>query len=367
MFVEDRTINAHLIEGEELKSKGKSKSLIITITLILISILVGLFIIKSNVFFSKGSSYSIDKANALFENNQINAAYSHISKLIIEDSTNVQAYLFRVKIHEESRRYENALEDLKVAERLSSKDAFIYERYGVIYAKMNRLDESIQYLNKAISIDASNTNIYNNRGISYSLMKRHDSALLDFNMALKIEENNHQARLNRANLYYTLSEYEKSKSDLELLKKFQDNNFPINFKLGLIELKSGNQTAGLEIIRPFATTTNRAAQIAENLVEEKLFEESLEFYKIAIGDEGLREKMFFQRADVYNQLGDYQNAIDDLLVIVETMPKAIVFFKIGVLYLKLDQLDKACEFWNEAKIRDHKKSQELIEEYCFKS
>lgn len=332
-----------------------------------IALTMGYFMTKNGFFNEKQSKFSIAKAEALLNNNQKTAAFSHISKLILEDSTKHEAYIFRAQIHENEGRFENAIQDIQKAEKFGADKAYVFERYGVLYAKQNQLEKSLSFLNKAIDQEQSNTYLYNSRGITFSLMENFELALLDFNKAIEVEPQNNQARLNRANLFFKTSDYDKAKKDLEYLKGIEPQNFPINFKLGLIELKKGNIEIGLEMIRPFATTSHRAAQIAENLVSERFFEESLEFYKIAIGNESLREKMFFQRADVYHELNQYQNAIDDLLIIVETMPGAAIFYKIGILYMKLEDIGKACEFWHEAKIREHVKVQELINQYCPKS
>ena len=64
------------------------------------------------------------------------------------------------------------------------------------------------------------------------------------------------------------------------------------------------------------------------------------------------------------KLQEFQNAIDDLMAILEKMPNPQFFFEIGNLYQNLNNKDKSCEFWNEGASRNHQQCKELIEKHC---
>src|SRR3954462_8119047 len=70
---------------------------------------------------------------------------------------------------------------------------------------------------------------------------------------------------------------------------------------------------------------------------------------------------YFNRANTFYELHEYYSALDDVSKVVEKKPDTVVvFFLQGLIYSKLRQFDKAIQYFNEARRRDVKNAEVLI-------
>ncbi len=314
---------------------------------------------------SRGRAMAInEKAQVLLKKGQTDAAFQQINMALSIEPELIKGLINRAKIYEEKKQLEKALKDLTNAKNKNPKSEQVLNIRGALLAKMGKLEESYSDLSKAIELQSESAELYNNRGITNSMRKNYSEAITDFGKAIHLSPQNAQFYLNRANLFFQMDSLEDAKSDLLYLKSIQPKNFPINFQLGLIALKQNRRDEAKKTFDTYAGDPIHAAQIAERLTREGYWRESLDYFKIAIGNEQVRDKAYYQRSETYMKLGEYQNAIDDLLVVIEHLPGPPLFHRIGTLYLKLNDIENACHFWKEAQSRNYKEVEELIEKYC---
>jgi len=236
---------------------------------------------------------------------------------------------------------------------------------GVVYGKLNQVDKAIADFSKALSLAPKNTELLNNRGIAYSIQGESEKALADFDQAIELQPLAKQFRINRGNLYAQMDRTKDALADYQWVYEKEPEQMAVAYPLAKLYFKAGEPSKAKAVLRPFEANQQSASEVAQRLSADSLAKESLPYFTIAMGAPNLRDQSLYQRAQAFKQLGETQNAIDDLLAILENMPNAQVFFEIGNLYWKQENQAKACEFWQEAAIRDHKQAKILNQQNCF--
>lgn len=235
---------------------------------------------------------------------------------------------------------------------------------GVSFAKLNQLEQAVEDFNMAISIRPQNAELLNNRGIAYSILGKNQKALLDFNKAIDLQPLNTQFSVNRGNLYVQMGKTKKALEDYLRAYKQDSRSIAIAYPLAKTYFQTKEGKKAKEILRPFTAKQQVASEIANRLVADSLAKESLPYYTIAIEEESIRDKSLYQRAQAYKQLGETQNAIDDLIAILENVPNPQIFLEIGNLYWQREEKTEACDYWNEGAIRNHTACKALLEKHC---
>ncbi|MEQ8910428.1 MAG: tetratricopeptide repeat protein [Vicingaceae bacterium] len=311
------------------------------------------------------------KAMALNERGQVQmkagqgqAAFRDIQKALELEPTLARGLMNRAVIYDKSGQAQKALNDLNklLSENRESVDAL--KLRGVVYGKLNQVEKAIVDFSRALELAPKNTELLNNRGIAYSIKGENQKALADFNQALDLQPLAKQFRINRGNLYVKMGEREKALADYQWVYKKEPNSLAVAYPLAKMYFESGQSKKAKEILRPFEAKQQKASELANRLAADSLAKESLPYYTIAMGEEKLRDQSLYQRAQAYKQLGETQNAIDDLIAILENLPNPQIFFEIGNLYWEKGEAEKACEFWKEGAMRKHAPCQAMLDKHC---
>lgn len=311
------------------------------------------------------------KAMALNERGQVyykagnsGLAIKDINQALKIEPNLLRGLLNRANLYDVNNQFDLALKDLNKALEAFPESVEALKIRGVIYSKQNKASNAIADFNAAIAITPQRADLYNNRGIAYSIMDSIDLALKDFAKAIELENQFIDAYVNRANLYININQPTKAQEDLAIAYTANPNNFIYAYLIAKTHLMNGKPEKAHAFLEPFSRDELFAAKVGERLFADGYLEESLSYFSIAIGNESIREKSFYQRAQVYKGLGQHQNAIDDLMVIIEKMPGGQFFLEIANLYQELGNQEKACKFWNEGAIRDHRESKNMLDKYC---
>ena len=311
---------------------------------------------KAMAFNERGQVY-------LKQGNQT-SAIGDISRALKLEPTLLRGLLNRAKLYDLQNKLDLALKDLNKALEKYPESVEALKNRGVILSKQNKAEQAIVDFDKAIGITPKRADLYNNKGIAYSILNNSEAALENFAKAIKLEEEYIDAYVNRANLYIQLNEPLKAQEDLAIAYSNNSDNFIYGYLIAKTHLMTGKPDKADAFLAPFAKDELVAAKVGERLLGDGYPEHSLKYFNIAIGNESIREKTFYQRAQVYKALGQKQNAIDDLMVIIEKMPGGIFFYEIAMLYQELENMEKACKFLNEGAIRDHPQSKAKYDELC---
>lgn len=293
-----------------------------------------------------------------------NLAIQDINKALKIEPELFRALLNRANLYELNQQLELALKDLNQALEKYPNAIEAMRIRSAVYGKMNRPELAIADLNSALELNPNRADLLNNRGIAYSMTKQYDLAEADFNLALENNPYYIDAKINRANLYLSQEKIKKAKNAFLQILDEQPENFRVSLLLSSALLNEGKLDSSQQVLESFAVKELYAGEIAQHYAQNGYYKLSLDYYSIALGEESIRERTLYQRALSYKELGEYQNAIDDLMAILEKMPNPQFFYEIAELYWILERPEKACEFWNEAAKRKHQQAAQRIDEHC---
>lgn len=292
------------------------------------------------------------------------AAFSDINKALNLQPDLRRALMNRANIYERNQKTLEALNDINNVLAQNENDVEALKIRSVLLAKNGETENAINDLKKAIDLQAERADLYNNLGIAYSILNDTNKAMQAFDQAITVDPYYFEVYVNRGNLYLQLKNYEAAENDfLKVLKEYP-NQQSTRYLLAKCYLEQDEEEMAKATLDQIAQNTLLAGQVGERLLSEGYPKLSIHYYTIAIGNESIRDKSYYQRATAYKQMKEYQNAIDDLLVIVETLPGPQLFFEIANLYLELNDLESSCKFWKEAADRGHKPAAELLEKNC---
>ncbi len=110
---------------------------------------------------------------------------------VIELKPNIDSYLNRGDIYQESKEHNKALSDYNAALKLNNEDAYAYNRRGLAYHALNQYDKAIEDFSKAIEL-ADFEEAFKNRGFTYHKMGKTAEAAQDFEEYLELGLNDPQ-------------------------------------------------------------------------------------------------------------------------------------------------------------------------------
>ena len=306
-----------------------------------------------------------ERGQIRYKQGQYKAALRDVEQALELQPKLPRGLMNRALLYDRFGQPQKALADLNVLLEASADQVDALKLRGVVYGKLNQVNKAIADFSEALAIAPENTELLNNRGIAYSILGENEKALADFNQAIELQPLSKQFRINRGNLYAQMEQNDSALADYRWVYEKEPKQLAIAYPLAKLYFETGKSSKAKAVLKPFEANQQSASKVAQRLAADSLAQESLPYFSIAMGAPNLRDQSLYQRAQAYKQLDESQNAIDDLLAILENMPNAQIFFEIGNLYWQQENQAKACEFWQEAAIRDHQQAKELNRENCF--
>lgn len=305
-----------------------------------------------------------ERGQIAYKDGKLALAQSDINRALTIEPQMKRALLNRANIYDKTGQLENALKDLDKVLVLEDSSTDALKIRSSIYGKLGKSDKALDDLNRAVSLDPNSPELFNNLGIVYSIKNEYPKALENFKKAVELSPYYLQARMNLGKLYIDLGENENALEQLAIVYDEDPELYYNAYLLGKTYFKMNEAEKAERILRKFANEQRQASQIANQLFRDSLVAESIPYFTIAIGEEDIRSKSLYQRAQAYKAVGQTQNAIDDLLGVVESVPKGPFFIELGMLSLELENKVDACDFFEEAKKRDQAEANQLIAKYC---
>lgn len=239
---------------------------------------------------------------------QYENALSCFDRVIELDPTYAQAYLGRAQTYNDMGRTDAALTDYTRAAELNP--AFyrflnrVYINRALTHMELEQLDMALRDINYAITINPEESKAFVNRAKIYQGMKKNDLAIEDLKRALELESRFALPHIFLAELYLEGGELDQANSHIEEAEKIGDSEIS-----GQIILLKASIVRQIE----------RHASLAD--LNKK------------IANEPNNGQHYFNRSNVYEQLGDVQKRITDLKKAVELNPQfAEAHFQLSSIY-----------------------------------
>ncbi len=134
-----------------------------------------------------------NQAENLISSGEYAQASDLYSKVIAQDSENLNAYLRRGFCHSVLKNYDAAIADFGVVIEKHGRDPFSFISRGSAYNKLEKYETALADFDKALSIDPDNQEAFNNRGWAKNGLELYKEACEDWKTSKKL--GNEEAKL----------------------------------------------------------------------------------------------------------------------------------------------------------------------------
>lgn len=196
------------------------------------------------------------------------------------------------------------------------------EIFRIALAATNEGDYNLALtsFNRAISIDPNRNYFYYNRGMLYKTMGKPDMALPDFQKSSELKPTA-EAHYQMGLIKYQRDDFAGAKNEFEQAKLIREDLDNLNFYLGMIYFKDKNYEDALRCFQLFTArvVNNPDAFYFRGFCEAKAgkYEEALLSLKAALIYKDRDWKFYFKMYEVYLALGDKQDALNNITMIIE--------------------------------------------------
>ena len=147
------------------------------------------------------SEQYLEQANQGFEHRAYFNALNSANQAIQQDPKNIDAYLFRAKVHVQLGYLNEAIDDCGKAINLDGKNVGAYLQRGAYYSLLSDREKG-----KAEKLEGQ-------------VLKFQEQALLDCNQAAKLKPGDQRVLLDRASILHDLGRYQEAINDYDEVLK----------------------------------------------------------------------------------------------------------------------------------------------------
>ena len=279
-----------------------------------------------------------------------------------------ECYLNRGITYYASDDFSNSLLDYNSALKIDSTYRPAYSRRADVYLELNEFDKALDDYTVAIRLDENNSIRYSDRADYFEYIKDYDNALLDFSKCLELEPENPTYYINRAGVYSVINKYDLALADYEKVfeltvdiynKSRAINNRAILYRnQGDYELAISEYTRAIEINTKEPLFFSNRAFINYYYLNNQ--EKALSDYNIAVAlakENDLNHINYtnnlsyylMKRADYFEYIKDYDNAILDNTKIIELNSENVrYYFDRADVYISIKKYDLALADFEKA-------------------
>jgi tetratricopeptide (TPR) repeat protein len=237
--------------------------------------------------------------------------------------------------------------------------------------------ESLEYSKKAIELNPKVSEYYRVRGASYYHLKNYDSALINYNDAIKIDSTNSSAWMGVGIVLENTEKYDLAEFNYLKALDYDKNSTVIYFNLGLLYEKSDKPSFAMKsydkVIELDSNYASAYINRGDLKLKNRLYIEAISDFNIAISLDSLDKISYNNRGLCNFYLKEYQSAIYDFeralnLNLGKSFDENFdtdkySYNNIANSYFGLNNITKACEFWNIAIKKGYKYRKEWKEIY----
>lgn len=223
-----------------------------------------------------------------------------------------QAYTYRAITRSRLGNYDDALQDFREAIELRPDLPGPYYSRGVTRLLNQQFEEAISDFNKYIRQETKVADAYICRGLSYLHLKDTLAAYEDYNTAIRTNRENPNGYNRRGTLYMQQKRLSEAEADFNKAIECDSSYLLSYFNRALVYSDTNRPMAALadfdKVIRLDSTSSLT------------YFNRALEDYdKVALYSPN-NVLVFYNRAGVYTQLGEYEKAVEDYSSAIKLYP-----------------------------------------------
>lgn len=280
----------------------------------------------------------------------VNLAIKHLPKK--DKIYKGRAYKIRAEIYQSLEKYDKAIDDYTEAIKYTPEDMELYKARADIYIEQEKYDLSEADFKKMISLDEGSVSGYIGLGCNYVFLEEYDKAIFCCDYVLKLDSDYALGYYLRAYCNVLSHRYHDAIEDIvkSLELKYDDNTLHL--------LPAVAAEAFPEVEARIKLQCNKEPNdgywpyILGFVYEtQKYYKKAIEQYEISLMYGENFSNTTYSIACCYSELGDYETALKNIDVLVETDPvdiynkikRADLLYELGRTSEAIDQLDKCLE------------------------
>ncbi|HDQ16353.1 MAG TPA: tetratricopeptide repeat protein [Bacteroidetes bacterium] len=262
------------------------------------------------------------------------SAIKDYTKTLELQASNIGAFSNRGITYAKIGEYQKAVDDFNQVVKIDSTYGNVYSNRGNAYGLLGKWNLAIDDYNKALKLNPNFSDAFFNRGVALSNVNRHKEAIADFNRVAQLNPKNREIFMQRGLSYYFLDVVDSALLDFNLYLTYFPTRYNVLYYRALCYEKTGQKDLAKV---DFQTLKNSYPQIIDDILRTA---NSLE-----------------AQADATRNFELYQKIIE----LYEDISKidanhSVTYSRMGVIYGKSGNMNKAFELLNKAIDLDPKNS-----------
>lgn len=293
----------------------------------------------------------IERGNAALEQGDFRQAANDFSRAIEHDPEAVEAYTGRGRANLEQERYFDALADFDDVLARSHDNLAALKGRASVLEYLGRFVEAIQARDEVLQRSPDDAESLARRAESYRALFDVDRALADLDRAVALDP---RYLPQRGAMYADLGQYDKSLDDFTRAIENDPGDAAVHLERGQIYKILGRMaeaTADFETVIQLQSQADDTWPLdAQAWFEMGRPEQAVEAYTRALdGELAGSIDLLLDRGEVYDALGQYQNAVDDYSQVLSEIPdEPLVYLYRGRSYKRLAQNERANADFDQA-------------------
>ncbi len=239
-------------------------------------------------------------------------------------------YAERGHIRWNLKNYSGAEHDYDNAYRLDPTDYKSLSNRGAMRSLQGNHTIGLDDVNKAISMKPSQGWLYANRGYIYFSLGKYDDALKDFDKCLETSDEKRRYHAEKARIYMAMQRFDKAVTEYEKGVSYSkttrdDDSYKrlVRLYISVGEIEKAQQACQHWLEEPeidserFRIAANVSQALGDKHTETEIYDKYAAFLDNKIGLAPTEMKLYEQRAEVYEKLGDSEKARADYKEILE--------------------------------------------------
>ena len=290
--------------------------------------------------------------NIYFEQDLWIDAILYFFKVLQLDTNNLNAKLALAKSLIQINEFKDAEDILKSVINIYPNNFEIYYNLGICYYNSGFYNEAIKKFSQAILLNTSQANIYYFLGLTYNKTNSYKQALESFLKCVKLNPYNGLAYFEIGNIYQLIFKKDLAITYYKKAKKTIDSA-DLNLKLGLIYYENNEFQNAIGPLKEYILQNFYDWDVlytyGKALLHTNRYPEAIDVYLRLIDEFPDNENYYFDLAESYYQLNDFNNALINYKKVLSfNEENYTVLFKIGTLHNQLNQFYDAESYLNEA-------------------
>lgn len=314
----------------------------------LLSLLI-IFFAYVTAWYTSGASEKQD----LFEVGNSPLLYKIKSALSGEtDTTDGIALYSRAERYMDQENYDLAIKDYKRAVQLNPDLDYVNIDLAKAYLLSGDTSAAISCLRNYITTSQYPNDAYIELATLYETRGMIDSSLFYYNEAAEKTVDNHFAYYSQANLLFEKNEFEKALDKINSAIDLDQNDLNYRNLRRKIYLKLNQLNPALQeytyILFKDPDYFGDYAEKAKEANKDGEYQKAVEYYTLAIENQGDNKDLLQERGWVYHSLQKYDSALIDFKKAMEISPDYYSYFNVAYTLDLLDDVKGAIEYYNKS-------------------